>query len=36
VVEQLDDRGLDDVLGVLASHDIIRPVARMRPFAVLN
>ena len=36
VVEQLDDRGVDDVLGVLASHDIVRPVARMRPFAVLN
>jgi len=35
-VEQLDDRGVDDVLGLLAAHDIVRPVARMRPFAVLN
>jgi tRNA-splicing ligase RtcB len=35
-VEQLDDRGVDDVLGVLAGRDILRPVARMRPFAVLN
>lgn len=35
-VEQLDDRGLDDALGVLTSHDIVRPVARLRPFAVLN
>ncbi len=35
-VKQLDDRGVDDVLGVLAGRDILRPVARMRPFAVLN
>jgi tRNA-splicing ligase RtcB len=35
-VEQLDDRGVDDALGVLVSHDIVRPVARLRPFAVLN
>jgi tRNA-splicing ligase RtcB len=35
-VAQLDDRGVDDALGVLASHDIVRPVARLRPFAVLN
>jgi tRNA-splicing ligase RtcB len=35
-VTQLDDRGVDDVMGVLASHGIARPVARLRPFAVLN
>jgi len=35
-VEQLDDRGVDDTLGILAAHDVIRPVARLRPFAVLN
>jgi len=35
-VEQLDDAGVDDALGVLAAHDIVRPVARLRPFAVLN
>jgi RNA-splicing ligase RtcB len=35
-VPQLDDRGIDDTLGVLRGHDIVRPVARMRPFAVLN
>ena len=36
VVEQLDDRGVDDVLGILTAFDIVRPVARMRPFAVLS
>jgi tRNA-splicing ligase RtcB len=35
-VPQLDDRGIDDTLAVLMSHDIARPVARLRPFAVLN
>ena len=35
-VEQLDDRGVDNTLGILARHDIVRPVARLRPFAVLN
>ena len=35
-VEQLDDRGVDDALSILVSHDIVRPVARLRPFAVLN
>jgi tRNA-splicing ligase RtcB (3'-phosphate/5'-hydroxy nucleic acid ligase) len=35
-VEQLDDRGVDDALGVLSRHDIVRPVAKLRPFAVLN
>ena len=35
-VEHLDDRGIDDTLAVLTAHDIVRPVARLRPFAVLN
>jgi RNA-splicing ligase RtcB len=35
-VEQLDDRGVDDTLDVLRNADIVRPVARLRPFAVLN
>ncbi len=35
-VPQFDDRGIDDTLAVLVAHDIVRPVARLRPFAVLN
>jgi tRNA-splicing ligase RtcB (3'-phosphate/5'-hydroxy nucleic acid ligase) len=35
-VEQLDDRGVDDTLSILRDEDIVRPVARLRPFAVLN
>jgi RNA-splicing ligase RtcB len=35
-VPQLDDRGVDDALAVLTRHTIVRPVARLRPFAVLN
>jgi tRNA-splicing ligase RtcB len=35
-VPQLDDRGVDDVVDVLADEEIARPVVRMRPFAVLN
>jgi RNA-splicing ligase RtcB len=35
-VPQLDDRGVDDVVRVLTAHGIVRPVARLRPFAVLN
>jgi tRNA-splicing ligase RtcB len=35
-VEQLDDAGVDEALGVLAANGIVRPVARLRPFAVLN
>jgi tRNA-splicing ligase RtcB (3'-phosphate/5'-hydroxy nucleic acid ligase) len=35
-IPQLDDRGVDDTLGILARNDILKPVARMRPFAVLN
>lgn len=36
VVEQLDDRGVDVALDLLAAHRVLRPVARMRPFAVLS
>jgi tRNA-splicing ligase RtcB len=35
-VAQLDDEGVNDALETLAAHDIVRPVARLRPFAVLN
>jgi RNA-splicing ligase RtcB len=35
-IPQLDDRGVDDTLGILMRNDILRPVARLRPFAVLN
>jgi tRNA-splicing ligase RtcB len=35
-VEQLDDRGVGDTLSILQREDIVRPVARLRPFAVLN
>ena len=35
-VPQLDDRGIDEALEVLVANDIVRPVARLRPFAVLN
>jgi tRNA-splicing ligase RtcB len=33
---QFDDRGIDDVLTVLVRGGIVRPVARLRPFAVLR
>jgi len=35
-VGQLDDRGVDEALGVLVRAGVLRPVARLRPFAVLN
>jgi tRNA-splicing ligase RtcB (3'-phosphate/5'-hydroxy nucleic acid ligase) len=35
-VPQLDDRGVDEALKILVKHEIVRPVARLRPFAVLN
>ncbi len=35
-VRHLDDRGLDAALAILVRHDLVRPVARMRPLAVLN
>ena len=35
-VPHLDDHGVDEALGILTSYDLVRPVARMRPFAVLT
>ena len=35
-VPQLDDAGVDETLRILAAHDVLRPIARLRPFAVLN
>jgi hypothetical protein len=35
-VPHLDDRGVNEALGILTSYDLVRPVARMRPFAVLS
>jgi tRNA-splicing ligase RtcB len=35
-VAQLDDRGINEALGILARHDLVRPVARLRPLAVLT
>jgi len=35
-VPHLDDRGVDGALGILAGHGILRPVARLRPLAVLT
>jgi RNA-splicing ligase RtcB len=35
-VPHLDDRGVDEALGILTAHGLVRPVARMRPFAVLT
>ncbi|HEX9554287.1 MAG TPA: RtcB family protein [Streptosporangiaceae bacterium] len=34
--EQLDDAGVNEVLGVLVRGGLVRPVARMRPIAVLH
>lgn len=31
-----DDQGIDEALGILLTHGLVRPVARMRPFAVLT
>jgi tRNA-splicing ligase RtcB len=31
-----DDRGIDEAVRILREHDVLRPVARLRPFAVLN
>ena len=36
LVPHLDDRGVDAALAILVRHDLVRPVARMRPLAVLN
>jgi tRNA-splicing ligase RtcB len=35
-VAHLDDLGVNAALDVLARHGLVRPVARLRPFAVLN
>jgi tRNA-splicing ligase RtcB len=35
-VEQLDDHAIDDTLETLRAADVLLPVARLRPFAVLN
>jgi tRNA-splicing ligase RtcB (3'-phosphate/5'-hydroxy nucleic acid ligase) len=35
-VPHLDDRGVNEGLRILASNHLVRPVARLRPFAVLN
>jgi RNA-splicing ligase RtcB len=36
VVKQLDDRGVDAALAILTTNGLVRPVARLRPFAVLS
>src|ERR1022692_4550488 len=35
-VPHLDDNGVNEALGILTGHDLVKPVARMRPFAVLS
>jgi len=35
-VPHLDSRGVEEGLRILMRHDIVRPVARLRPFAVLT
>jgi RNA-splicing ligase RtcB len=35
-IMQLDDRGVDEAMGILTSHGLVKPVARLRPFAVLT
>jgi RNA-splicing ligase RtcB len=35
-VPHLDDLGVAEALGILVGNGIVRPVARMRPFAVLT
>jgi RNA-splicing ligase RtcB len=35
-VKHLDDRGVDEALHILVANGLVRPVARVRPFAVLN
>ena len=36
VVPHLDDNGVNEGLRIMAGHQLVRPVARLRPFAVLN
>ena len=35
-VPHLDDNGVNEALGIMTGHGLVRPVARMRPFAVLT
>jgi tRNA-splicing ligase RtcB len=35
-VPHLDDNGVNEALGILTGNGLVRPVARMRPFAVLT
>jgi tRNA-splicing ligase RtcB len=35
-VEQLDDLGIDEALTILTTNRLVRPIVRLRPFAVLN
>lgn len=35
-VPHLDDRGVDAAVDVLVTHELVRPVARLRPMAVLH
>jgi tRNA-splicing ligase RtcB len=35
-VPHLDDHGINAALRILTRHDLVRPVARLRPLAVLN
>ena len=35
-VPQLDDRGVDEALAILTKNGLSRPVARLRPLAVLR
>lgn len=36
VVPHLDDKGVNEGLRILVANGLVRPVARLRPFAVLN
>jgi RNA-splicing ligase RtcB len=36
VVQHFDNVAVDEGIRIMADHDIVRPVARLRPFAVLN
>lgn len=36
VVPHFDDRGIDEAIRILTGHDLVRPVARLRPLGVLH
>ena len=36
VVKHLDNRGVDEGIAILAGNNLVKPVVRLRPFAVLN